>query len=441
MHTGICLNSVWAPCAVSTWRVLPLLLISLALAQPARSQGHIVFAIKAVNPAQTDSTVRVNVALPRGVKPQDVVDAGGMEVKYDPNADLYCVRAEEQLPARGNKEYRVALRDIWIVPPEKISALRTQVSKLTELLSGTRRKDTAVAVRRQIDDGLTQLEKWQDKYRVGPGTTASAHIQAFERSLEILKQAVEDTGILENQAKGEGIDVPETLGPPPPLKARDDRAAGKQTRKIRLEVRNTGRTEQQLPIKKYLPREVSQEDVTADDRLEVRYDPERGSCYLYSPGVAVQPDEPLIIEVIVADKWVVAPERYAYLEMKATNVQARAAECRKEDVADRARQLLNRLAAVRTAERPPFGDEYIAVYHRQVEELDRIEEDILRLDARLTPAPERKIFTASVLEQAEAPSRSTTWIIVFIVIGFLFLFSVLFFLRWYGKSTDETMSE
>ena len=161
---------------------------------------------------------------------------------------------------------------------------------------------------------------------------------------------------------------------------------------------------------------------------------------LYSPGIVVRPDEPVSLEILVADRWIVAPARYVYLDSKATNVQARAMGSKREDINNEAQQLLNRLNVIRTAERPPFSDEYIASYHKQIEELDQIEEELLKLDARLTPTQERRIFDAPVLSKVEAPSRSTTWLIVFIVIGFLFLFSVMFFLRWYGKGKDETMS-
>lgn len=435
MHSGLNIKALTA-----ARRFVPLLILGLATAQAAWAEGNIVFAIKAVNPTQTDSTVRVTAALPRGVRPADVVDPAGMEVKYDPNTSLYCVRTEEKLPAGANREYRVVLRDIWVVPPERIAELRANASRLVALLVKTQRKDTALAVKQQIDDGLERLEKWQDKYRVGASVTPAAHIQAYDRSSEILKRAIEDTGILENQAKGEGIDVPKPLGPPPPRRDSGETAVGETPRKIRLDIRNPGRTEQKIPIRRYLPREVRPEDVTGDDRLEVRYDAERSTCYLYSDGITVKPDETVNIEVSVVDRWIVAPGRYTYLEAKTTNIQARAVEARRADVKNEAQLLLNRLAAVRTAERPPFGDEYIAAYHRQVDEINGIEEAILKLEALLMPVQERRIFDASVLSKVEAPSRSTTWIIVFIVIGFLFFFSVLFFLRWYGKSKDETMS-
>lgn len=438
MHTGINIAG-WRGTAI-VLSCARLLLLGLATAQSARAEGNIVFAIKAVNPAQTDSTVRVSQALPKGVKPSDVIDADGMDVKYDPNSALYCVRTEEKLPAGANKEYRIVLRDIWVVPAARITELRTHASMLAGLLAKTQRKDTVVSVKQQIDDGLSRLEKWQEKYRIGANTAPFAHIQAHGRSLEILDRVIEDTGILENQAKGEGIDLPKLLGPPPPRKDGEEVASGDKPRKIRLDLSNPGRTEQKTPVKKYLPREVRPEDVTADERLEVRYDPERSACYLYSPGITVRPDEPVSIEILVADRWIVAPARYTYLDSKATNVQARAMEFKREDINNEAQQLLNRLNVVRTAERPPFSDEYVASYHKQIDELDLIEEELLKLDARLVPTQERRIFDAPVLSKVEAPSRSTTWLIVFIVIGFLFLFSVLFFLRWYGKGKDETMS-
>jgi len=255
----------------------------------------------------------------------------------------------------------------------------------------------------------------------------------------ILKESIEDIGVLENQAKGEGLDIAKTLGPPPPLRDREARAAGEKPGLIRISVRNPGRNERKIPVREYLPRDVRQDDVTVDERLEVRFDTERSACYVFSDGIAIKPDETVTLEIRVADRWIVADERYTYLKTKTTNIQARAEAWKKDDVKGETQQLLARIAAVKATERPPFGEEYIASYHQQETDLNQIEEEILRLEARLSPAQEPKIFEATVLNRAPAPSRRTTWIIVYIILGFLALVSLLFFLRWYGKSKDETM--
>jgi hypothetical protein len=39
------------------------------------------------------------------------------------------------------------------------------------------------------------------------------------------------------------------------------------------------------------------------------------------------------------------------------------------------------------------------------------------------------------------PSRKTTWIIIYIILGFLGIMSLLFFLRWFGRSKMEQMTD
>jgi uncharacterized membrane protein YuzA (DUF378 family) len=39
------------------------------------------------------------------------------------------------------------------------------------------------------------------------------------------------------------------------------------------------------------------------------------------------------------------------------------------------------------------------------------------------------------------PDKRTTWIIIYIILGFLGIFSLLFFLRWFGKGKSEKVDQ
>ena len=91
------------------------------------------------------------------------------------------------------------------------------------------------------------------------------------------------------------------------------------------------------------------------------------------------------------------------------------------------------------AQKPPsINDDYIRIYNSQDTMLDEIEKTVLKLEELLAPVQDRRIFDADILK-TQPPSRSTTWMIIYIVLGFLALMSLLFYLRWYGKSKEEKM--
>jgi hypothetical protein len=72
---------------------------------------------------------------------------------------------------------------------------------------------------------------------------------------------------------------------------------------------------------------------------------------------------------------------------------------------------------------------YIAYYRRQADSLDKIEKKLNRVDAALKPLQTNKGFAI------DAPDKKTTWLIIYIILGFLAVLSLLFFLRWYIQSS------
>jgi ABC-type Na+ efflux pump permease subunit len=80
-------------------------------------------------------------------------------------------------------------------------------------------------------------------------------------------------------------------------------------------------------------------------------------------------------------------------------------------------------------------DQYVAFYRAQAERVALVEQRINRVESALKPIERTVRFGFKV----KPPSEKTTWALIYIILGFLGLFSVLFFLRWFGKSKGEKM--
>ena len=103
--------------------------------------------------------------------------------------------------------------------------------------------------------------------------------------------------------------------------------------------------------------------------------------------------------------------------------------------------IVKRFREVKARQAPAeLTEAYIAFFREQTAHLDDIEGLIMRLEELMKPRKSQQIIKATVLEKIEPPSRRSTWIIVYIILGFLALISILFFLRWYGKGADEKMT-
>lgn len=88
---------------------------------------------------------------------------------------------------------------------------------------------------------------------------------------------------------------------------------------LRLMAVNPAESEQTVPIKVYLPVEVKPEDVIYKDDLEVTYDTQQGSYYVYGEYL-LQPKEVLEKEIEIKDVWVIDLPQIGMLRQEAKDI-------------------------------------------------------------------------------------------------------------------------
>ena len=110
------------------------------------------------------------------------------------------------------------------------------------------------------------------------------------------------------------------------------------------------------------------------------------------------------------------------------------AEDRYESVAEVLKGLLDGLADAETQKGPlVLNRTYVAFHRRQGDRLDLIEQTLVRIKSALRPGD----MSTRIGFPMKPPSGKTTWMIIYIVLGFLAFVSLLFFFRWFGKSKAE----
>ena len=203
-----------------------------------------------------------------------------------------------------------------------------------------------------------------------------------------------------------------------------------------------------VPVRIDLPQEVKPSDIIDSGELKVEFDTERSIYYVYKPDVALAPKQTRVFEVVVRDVWFIPDVQLTGVKMQ-TNVLMKRLE--KSEYAQAAKQLgdsiLLRLDEIATfqIDEAVGRKQRIGGYRRNLQTLAAIKEDIERMEKLLSfaggpPVPEMLEKTPL---KSDAPSTTTTWLVIFLIVIFMGLLAGQFFFTWQQrvKTSGELTAE
>jgi hypothetical protein len=272
---------------------------------------------------------------------------------------------------------------------------------------------------------------------------AKQHTFAYEADLAKLQRVKNDIGHLENLVLGTGQDpgtlVGDIKGAAPPVRDIDLPEDSYGTGTIRIKIRNMSPRETQThDIVRYLPLEIKLADVLDSGGLQVESNRTNGMCYVYTNGLVIGPLSNRTFNVKIRDKWNINRPRVALLKEKAQDVLVKVGSKMKfSSVEELLNGLVVELEAIEQEVGPEeLNDKYVAFYREQAGRIDFIEQRINRIESALKPMTQTSKFGFEV----KAPSSRTTWAIIYVILGFLAVMSVIFFLRWFSRTKAEALS-
>lgn len=163
------------------------LLFSILFAGEARA--NIVLKIITVNPSKEQTQgVTVKTALPREVRPEDVVDKGDLEVFYDAQESCYVAYGRFELKPGETLERGIEIRNIWIILDSEIEDVKKDLDKLSDLLASTRFSDRLVFLKNSIESKLNQIIESQKDSPSNPEQL----ISNYRENLNTLESAKAD---------------------------------------------------------------------------------------------------------------------------------------------------------------------------------------------------------------------------------------------------------
>ena len=231
---------------------------------------------------------------------------------------------------------------------------------------------------------------------------------------------------------------------------------------MKIQVENPSKTDSQtVPVKVYLPKEVSPKDIIDLGDLKLDYDPETGLYYVHN-SVGLEPGQSVVKKVEMADVWVFTEEQLNSFVNEAKEMASQlagtpyAAEASAVviGIEEKIQGILKRQEE--TADRP---SEHIRAYRQGISLINTIRQDVAALE-RLQQdtsggedqqkGPDSKDALAGLgnsdsripllgpggVPEGGAPlgrsiSMTSAWRIIFAILGFLGILSAVFFMTWH----------
>jgi len=397
--------------------------------------GKLVLKIQAVNKADSPQPVELRRSLPDRITADDILDLDGFNLGYDVRSDTYYVYDTVQMASKDILVREVTMKDIWVIDEALLANYRTRSDELKRLLAGTGSSADSEKEQAKVQQRTEEIVARQRENTI---TTVSyiRHIQAYESNLKALQEVRQSVGRLENLTMAEGLNPgSELIG--------DDQSAAAPRRDVhfptqygeaiyKITVHNNSATlPRTVGVRKDLPPEIAIDDVIDSGGLEVQYDPKAHLAYVFKDAVEVQPQETLTFDVRIRDKWNINGARMAFLQQKGSQLLGMTSgRANIEAVENTLKGALEALEGVMKEVGPEtLSPAYISFYRRQADRLDEVERDLNRVDSALKPLDTNRGF------DIPAPDKKTTWLIIYVILGFLALVSLLFFLRWYVRSS------
>ncbi|MFA5356752.1 MAG: hypothetical protein WC301_05035 [Candidatus Omnitrophota bacterium] len=209
---------------------------------------------------------------------------------------------------------------------------------------------------------------------------------------------------------------------------------------FRIMVANPSKTKrQEVDIKYDLPQEVKPRDIIDSGILDLEYDAARSIYYAYRPRLELAPSEIRVFEIEVEDVWLIPERQLESLKKRTEDIVKRLENTDYyERGAKTADSIFKRLDEIAVTQKDDTvsRERHIGIYRTNLIILEEIKDDITALEKALATAggPLAPDMLSKTKIKSESPTKTMTWILIFIVITFIGLLAAVLFFTWHHQA-------
>lgn len=224
----------------------------------------------------------------------------------------------------------------------------------------------------------------------------------------------------------------------PLIAAKDDSAvkAGDTIRINVVAVNPSAKKTQTIPVKAYLPEEVTPKDILSSGGLDVEFDVTSSIYYLYKEGLELAPKETRTFTIEIADVWMIPQEQLDALREQTKGIVAHFEGTEFYEMASKLGDAIYKAldTVALTQNETVSTRRHIGIYRNNVKIIEQVKDDIDRLEKQtgMTTGPPPDPLNTKI--KANSPTKSTTWMIIFVIMIFMGLLASVFFLTWNTQS-------
>jgi len=462
------------------------------ISYPLYAAGAVKLKMTVANPSASEiKTVPVKTYLPKGITPEDITDKGKFQIGYDFDKSLYYAYQEVKLNPNESLTLELSMQDIWNIPIDEINSLKEHTQKVVNSLKNAVSYSQAKILEESIISRLDKITEIQ--------ASADANIEEkianYGANNDILKEVKKDISVLDDLAMEIGVPgeieaaglMGETVSSTEPVKIKytdlDIKTLGSV--KFRIALSNPSDKEAAIPLKYYLPVEVKPEYIVDKGGLDVGYDYQKDIHYVYKDTLTLAAREKKEFIVEVKNIWIIPQQQIDVLRAQTARLMGILGESEyklaAKSLADKIISFLDNIMNVQN-KTDVSVERHIGDFRENLKKFEEAKKDIAKLEklavqtggsAGVTLAGNEEPQAVSHKSQlkgsagsgitrgakgielvsksifrGKAPDVTTSWKIIWIIIGFLAVVSFLFFILWWtqikvgaGKKHEEVKQD
>jgi len=258
----------------------------------AYAEETVKIKILAVNPSATKNLKTTVVQyLPEEVTPDDILDKEGVQIKYDSEKRTYVLTKEVELAPNETQTIEVRVRNVWVIAPETIEEVKTQLKQSSEALKRTKFAATGKLLYEKASDALAQIEENQTK-----SLGIMQRMNLYRINMKQLEDLKQNTLSLEAMRKLE-----------------EEKKTGVRQVKFVVSAENPSSEDKKLQVRSELPPDIKESDVIDKGEFDLIFD-EKKSTYILQRQDTLGPNEVRKYDITIRDVWYIPQPELDFLK-------------------------------------------------------------------------------------------------------------------------------